>query len=402
MPEDLIVRRVTPRQRQGRGVDRRIYILGTGNIGKLVAHALSRIPSRPQITLLFHKLELMDTWEAHGRTIELITNGLSERGGPFDVEVALPERTIKPVSESAQEYYAETEGANERSPINNLILTVKAPQTVSALSAIKDRLSRQSTIVFLQNGMGVVDAVNEQLFPDVETRPNYMLGIITHGVHSESPFSIVHAGMGTTALGYLARHPLSATHQDGHRLPQEMPQTARYLLRTLTRTPLLAAVGFSQTDLLQLQLEKLAVNAIVSPLTVMLDAKNGDVLSNFAMTRVMRLLLAEISLVIRSLPELRGVSNVRMRFSPGRLESLAVSVMRKTSENVSSMLQDVRNGKQTEIDYVNGYIVKRGEEMGFKCVMNYMLLQLVKGKQQMINRQIKNFVPIVDDGARRR
>jgi len=181
-----------------------------------------------------------------------------------------------------------------------------------------------------------------------------------------------------------------------------MPQTARYLLRTLTRTPLLAAVGFSQTDLLQLQLEKLAVNAIVSPLTVMLDAKNGDVLSNFAMTRVMRLLLAEISLVIRSLPELRGVSNVRMRFSPGRLESLAVSVMRKTSENVISMLQDVRNGKQTEIDYVNGYIVKRGEEMGFKCVMNYMLLQLVKGKQQMINRQIKNFVPIVDDGARRR
>jgi len=341
----------------------------------------------------------LDTWDAQGRSIELITNGLSERGGPFDVELALPERTINPLSESAE---AESESANEGSPINNLIVTVKAPQTVSALTAVKDRLTRQSTIVFLQNGMGTVDEVNKKLFPDVETRPNYMLGIITHGVNSERPFSAIHAGMGTTALGYLSRYPLPATHQDGYRLPQEMPQTARYLLRTLTRTPLLAAVGFSQTDLFQLQLEKLAVNAIVNPLTVMLDSKNGDVLSNFAMTRVMRLLLSEISLVIRSLPELRGVSNVRMRFSPNRLESLAVSVMGKTSENISSMLQDVRKGKQTEIDYVNGYVVRRGEEMGIKCVMNYMLLQLVKGKQQMINRRIDDYVPIVNDDARRR
>lgn len=134
----------------------------------------------------------------------------------------------------------------------------------------------------------------------------------------------------------------------------------------------------------------------------MLDSKNGDVLSNFAMTRVMRLLLSEISLVLRSLPELQGVSNVRMRFSPNRLESLAVSVMGKTSENISSMLQDVRKGKQTEIDYINGYVVRRGEEMGIKCVMNYMLLQLVKGKQQMINRRIDDYVPIVNDDARRR
>lgn len=398
-PEDSDTGQVQPRRSQGRSVDRRIYILGTGNIGCLVAHALSRIPARPPITLLFHKPALLNTWDKQGRSIELITNGLSERGGPFDVELALPERTINPLSESAEEA---TEGVNEGSPINNVIITVKAPQTVSALTAIKDRLTRRSTIVFLQNGMGTVDEVNEKLFPDIETRPNYMLGIITHGVNSERPFSAIHAGMGTTALGYLSRDPLPDTHKDGYRLSQEMPQTARYLLRTLTRTPLLAAVGFSQTDLIQLQLEKLAVNAIVNPLTVMLDSKNGDVLPNFAMTRVMRLLLSEISLVIRSLPELQGVPNVRMRFSPGRLESLAVSVMGKTSENISSMLQDVRKGKQTEIDYINGYIVKRGEEIGIKCVMNYMLLQLVKGKQQMINRRIDDNVPFVKDGARRR
>ncbi|MCJ1367692.1 hypothetical protein MMC16_006826 [Acarospora aff. strigata] len=394
-PEEFVVRRVSPRRDHQRSVDKRIYILGMGNIGKLVAHTLSRIPSPPAITLLFHKPSLLSTWEAEGQTIELVTNGISEKGGPFDVELALPERTMSPPSPSLQEA---TEGVNEGDMIDNLILTVKAPNTVSALSAIKHRLTPRSTIVFLQNGMGIVDEVNTKLFPDSATRPNYILGIITHGVNSTRPFTAEHAGMGTTALGLLSRHPLGQLPSPADK-SLGRPPTARYLLRTLTRTPLLAAVGFSQSDLLQLQLEKLAVNAVVNPLSVMLDAKNGDLLSNFALTRVMRLLLAEISLVIRTLPELRDVPNVRLRFAPSRLESIAVSVMTKTSENVSSMLQDVRKGKRTEIDYINGYVVRRGEELGVKCVMNYMLLQLVKGKQQMVDRRNEEDVPIVGEGV---
>jgi len=398
--EELSIRRVSSRPQTGdhRDVPRRIHILGTGNIGNFVAHALNRIPNRPPTTLLLHKLSLLEAWEAQGRTIELITDGLSDKRREFDVEFALPERTIRPLSPKAQ---AATEGSNEGGIIYNLILSVKAPNTVSALTAVKDRLTRQSTILFLQNGMGMIEEVNEKLFPDVETRPNYMLGIITHGVHSQKPFSAVHAGMGTTALGLLPRYPLRPASEDGEKVSEKWAPSSRYLLRTLTRTPVLAAVGFSTTDLMQLQLEKLAINAIINPLTVMLDAKNGDILSNFAMTRVMRLLLSEISLVIRSLPELQGVPNVRIRFAPQRLETIAVAVMSKTSNNLSSMLQDVRAGKQTEIEYINGYIVRRGEEMGIKCVMNYMLLQLVKGKQQMVNRRFDDYVPIINDTAKR-
>lgn len=44
------------------------------------------------------------------------------------------------------------------------------------------------------------------------------------------------------------------------------------------------------------------------------------------------------------------------------------------------MREDIRKSRITEIDYINGYIVRRGEERGLKCVLNYMLLQLVKGK----------------------
>ena len=106
-----------------------------------------------------------------------------------------------------------------------------------------------------------------------------------------------------------------------------------------------------------------------------------------------RLLLAETSLVIRSLPELKGVPNVNSRYSPDRLESAVVGIATKTAENVSSMLQDVRAHKRTEIDYINGYIVRRGEEMGLKCITNYVVMQLVKARGGMVQKAAKEMLP---------
>lgn len=170
--------------------------------------------------------------------------------------------------------------------------------------------------------------------------------------------------------------------------------SSRYLLRTLTRSPVLCAVGFTPTELLQQQLEKLVANCILNPLTSLLDNRNGALLYNFPLTRTMRLMLAEISHVIRSLPELANVPNVNTRFSPERLETLCVSIADKTKDNISSMLADVRAGKKTEIEYINGYIVRRGEELGVKCVVNYAIMQTVIGKAAMIGRDRRGEVPV--------
>ncbi len=54
-------------------------------------------------------------------------------------------------------------------------------------------------------------------------------------------------------------------------------------------------------------------------------------------------------------------------------------VAEMTANNRSSMLQDIEKGKRTEIDYINGAIVKKGEELGVKCTVNEVLWRLVKG-----------------------
>lgn len=328
----------------------------------------------------------------------------------FDAELALPDRT-RAERQPRRAAFAPKDRAkfaafSGEDTIHNLIVTTKAPAVVSAIDAVKHRLLPSSTILFLQNGMGIVEEVNRELYPDSELRPNYMLGINSHGLNSTSNFTVNHAGHGIISLGLVPRVPFSElaalnaanTRLTGEQLKVWAP-SSRYLLRTLCRTPILAAVGLSPTDLLQAQLEKLAVNCLINPMTVLLDAPNGAVLHNFSLHRVRTLLLAEICTIIQSLPELKGVPNIQRRFSPQRLEALTVRIATKTAENISSMLADARRGMHTETEYMNGYIVKRGEELGIRAVMNYMLMHLVHGKYQMISREIDDYVPFPEMGV---
>lgn len=414
-------------------LDRRIHIMGIGNVGSFIAHALRGIPNPPPVTLLFPRWERLKEWNDSPKKLTLITDGDVEVQEGYDAELAVPRIRYHGKEVGLDASSTETAGdvtileGESTEPISSLIICSKAPYVLQGLSSVKHRLHKDSVVLFLQNGMGIVEEVNREIFPDPATRPHYMLGINSHGMHTSpnGQFTTVHAGFGTISLGILPHDrdrqpdspympkPKFTGQKDSAPVypspPDELnpeyppPSSAkfsftpnqRHLLRTLLRTPVLSATSFSPPDLLQMQLDKLAVNCIINPLTVLLDARNGAILNNYALTRTMRLLLSEISLVIRSLPELQYIPNVQQRFDPGRLETVVVSVANLTRDNVSSMLADTRKGMQTEIDYINGWVVKRGEELGIQCAMNYMLVQLVKGKRMVVQHEMEDSVPLV-------
>ncbi|KAI5364614.1 Putative 6-phosphogluconate dehydrogenase-like domain superfamily, ketopantoate reductase [Septoria linicola] len=459
-----------------KNVPRRIHLLGTGSIGKLVAHSLRGIPDPPPVTLIFHRTKLLQAWERSKKVVTVQDGDFLVPRGGFDVELMpaaqrrhgvtmqegkpdvynlsdqtgmKPHEVAKIVADEQEQASRkekeekgkvgfkpigapeEEEGrkslpgdyAKSDEPIHSLIVCTKTIRTIGALDALKHRISKDTTICFLQNGMGVIDDVNRDVFTDEATRPQYLQGIVSHGANVppqkaiEDPFFVVHAGHGTIAVGAVPPKPSTPSKSSdrpptptgfGTENPGEMDEekvnelqpTGRYITRTLTRTPVLACVAFTPLELLQLQLEKLAVNSILNPLTALLDNRNGTLLYNFALTRTMRLMLAETSLIIRSLPELRGIPNVPNRFSAERLETLVVSVANKTRNNISSMLADVRRGAQTEIEYINGYIIKRGEEMNIKAIVNYSMMQVVVGKALMAQREYQDEVPVEGKGRR--
>ncbi|KAI9039130.1 ketopantoate reductase family protein [Aspergillus affinis] len=376
----------------------RIHILGLGNVGTFVAHSLASRPSPPPITLLLHNLGLYRTWVKRKKCLSLNSNGLDDVKTGFDINVLGEKSWLsipywKEDGTPNESIKGEEKDAEDDGPIECLIVAVKAQMTTRALEPVRHRLTPESTILFLQNGMGVIDEINETVFPDPHTRPHYMQGIISHGLARLTPsrFSVAHTGVGTTVLGVV---PPAGTMPLSKAADADWAPSTKYLLRTLTLTPPLVAIAETPSALMLYQLEKLAMNSVINPLTAIMGCPNGDILYNYSMTRIMRLLLMEISGVICALPEVQGIPGAENRFSPERLRRLVTQLADQTAKNNSSMLQDVRGRKTTEIEYLNGYIVRKGEEQGVKCVVNYMMKHLVIGKKELNKLKEERNIPV--------
>ncbi|EFR02550.1 2-dehydropantoate 2-reductase [Nannizzia gypsea CBS 118893] len=387
--------------------------MGVGNIGSFVAHSLAARPisERARLTLLFHHPAFYKDWNRYGRVVAVKRHGIAEQRSGFSINVLQDQEWYYPSeiegapNELVEEEFALREGdrldsdghpipANEEW-IEHLIVTVKTTQIEKAMKSVRHRLTPESSVLFLTNGLGVLEEVNEKIWPDESKRPNYLFGVTSHGLFKSGLFETTHAGVGTTSIGVVRQSPRDDTEEDAaaDATSTALAPSTNYLLNTLTQTPELACVSTNATDLLLLQLEKLAVNCVINPLTLLMDCKNGELLYHYNLTRAQRLLLIEVSTVICALPELQGVPGLRSRFSPERLRTLAVGVAGRTAENTSSMLQDARMGKESEIEYMNGYIVRRGEEVGVRCALNYMVVQLVQAKSRISGRKRDEEVP---------
>lgn len=240
--------------------------------------------------------------------------------------------------------------------------------------------------------IGVIEEVSEQIFPDTKARPKYVACIVSHGLSSVSAFSSIHAGLGATIMGILPRGPLvdARKYENGSAPPGE---PSRYLVQQILDTPSLTGEEVSTTEVILARMEKLIMNAMINPLTVIFDRQNGELFGYSKIHSLMQLLLREASLVLRALPELQKNTELASRFFPERLERLVINIAEINASNRSSMLQDVQAGKQTEIDYINGYIISRGEQLGIDCLHHRTLVKMVKENRVISESQIDEFFP---------
>ena len=200
--------------------------------------------------------------------------------------------------------------------------------------------------------------------------------MISHGLYSPTNLSIIHAGFGSDLIGV----PLSpgSSNVEGTETDEErMSQTCRYLLQQVLEAPVLSGQKVTAVELLRAQFEKLVINAVINPLTVAYQCLNGELSEQRHFGDWMQILLHEASNILISLPELRDDVDSTKRFCPARLETMVWHVATMTAENQSSMLQDFRAGRETEINYISGYLVARGEQLGLSCTHNRTLVQMI-------------------------
>lgn len=359
----------------------RVHILGPGSIGTFTAHSLAEVPNRPSVTLLLHRASLVDGYIRNGKNISLETHdGRSVAHGNYNLELLHNQKwySVDPDYKSVAVDQTTFLQAPANETIEHLIVCVKATQTVSALRPLLSRLAPHSTIMFLQNGAGMIEDVNEHLFEDASTRPNYIAGVISHGVTMNSPFDITHTGFAATSIGPV---PRSTVEQSGPHSPRQ----GNYLLKALPQVPRFNCRSYEWTNILQIQLEKLSVNAFCNPLCALANSQNKYL---FTIPEICCALMSEISSVILALPELKGVSGVAERFSPKALESTVMAIIDQNRETTCSMVWDLRAGRETEIQYINGYWARKGRDVGVRTPINDELIAKIE------SRTIKRVWPI--------
>lgn len=421
---------------------RRIYIIGTGSIGKLVAHAIRGLPEAPPVTLIFHHESLLKAWVQSKKAITVYHGKSVITRGGFDVELAqaaarartrtdkaskatsidvheredfarMQEKVRQPANyqnmldrgisiargKHEQESLADSQ-ANSTCPIQNLIIATKVTETIAALGAIRHRLSARSSLCFLQNGLGIIDQVNRTVFKDVLSRPYYIQGIVSHGAYAtpkmreHDPFAIVHARRGTIFLGLaptqpwmsLAAWPRTAvvlkhirmTYDSDSKSSDEQRRSAKSdMISFLEKCSSLSVACVPPVEFLQLQMEKLSMNAIINPLTALLNCSCSNLLQSPAMRPIVRIMVDEVSSVMRRLPELRCLPNSQHRFASYYLEQQTVLVSKTSGDHSSSMLADFRAGRRTEIEYITGYILQRARELNLECPVNSAIYRAV-------------------------
>lgn len=215
--------------------------------------------------------------------------------------------------------------------------------------------------MFAQNGKGTTEEITTNLFPDPATRPAYLPTVMWHGIHSTSPFSSIHAG-----VGYLS---ISA--------PADRPQ-ARYLLDSVVGVPAMHARETTEDELLAQQLEKLILNTVLNPVTAIFRVLNGEMVTLPPLARLWRAMLLESSTILRAWPGIQAVEDIENRFGFEMLTTMIIGKCEMTAKNKSSMLQDVEAGRGLEIQYINGWLVARGKELGAEVKLNERVMQILK------------------------
>jgi len=115
--------------------------------------------------------------------------------------------------------------------------------------------------------------------------------------------------------------------------------------------------------------EKVAVNAGINPLTALLNVPNGRLIESRETRQLLRDLVVEAAKV---------ASTEGYRFTQSLVERTE-QVCTDTAENISSMLQDVRAGRRTEIDAISGEILRRAQLASVPAPRTRVIYQLVRG-----------------------
>ena len=292
----------------------KVGVVGAGSIGLLFAAYLSR------------KFDVTVYTRTKAQAKEINTHGILVKKGAGRKEYlvnALP--------------FGEWQAREDLS-----IITVKQYQLAGILAKINQWSALPKNLLFLQNGMAHLQQIETIL------NGNLFVGSVEHGATRENFNTVSHNGMGVTNVAVF-RGDLQPLRQFIAAAPKDFPFVY-------------------QEQYNQMLVKKLIVNAVINPLTAILEVNNGALIDNFYYYQVAEKLFKEITLILALKNESEYFQQV-------------LDICRKTADNRSSMLKDIEANRVTEIDAILGYILAEAKRQKKEAPLCQSLYLLIKGKE---------------------
>jgi len=231
---------------------------------------------------------------------------------------------------------------------------VKSVHTFAAAKTAATLAGEKGLVLTLQNGLGNAD----QIAQNVDSR-RIVAGTTAYGATMLGPGKIRHAGIGLTTIGMWHYH-------DSHRAHD----VANLFANAGIETQVVA-------DVRRVIWDKLLINVGINAITALTRIKNGQLLD----------LTQSIWLSGAAVKEAMAVAVAQDL--PIRQDAVehVLAVARATSGNRSSMGQDVDNQRLTEIDAINGAVVREAKRLGIEVPVNRTLTALIETLQAHFNEK---------------
>ncbi|RVT45863.1 2-dehydropantoate 2-reductase [Rheinheimera sediminis] len=238
--------------------------------------------------------------------------------------------------------------APRKLPYTHVLLPVKAYAVHEAVQQLVSVLSDDAQLVLSHNGMGTIEQVQSLL------KPKQGLWFLTtsHGAYKPEPTTVVHSGRGQSVLGPLNQAAMT-----------QQSAVERAMHAALGPVTVVA-------DIWPALWLKLAVNSVINPLTSLHQCKNGE-LSGLKHAAAIRVLIEEFVMLAKASGQKFSIEAVAQRVA---------LVIEQTSDNYSSMQQDFAKNRQTELNYITGFLLRQAKQHGLDLPAHQAIYQLLLQK----------------------
>ncbi len=227
-----------------------------------------------------------------------------------------------------------------------VVICVKSYDTKNAAASIKPLVGEDTQVLTLQNGIGNIEIIAEAIGAE-----KVIGGVTNLGATLLGNGKVKFAGKGETVLG---------------RIDGKIPVQMRAIRELFAGAGLQVRIS---RDIKGLLWSKLIINAGINPLTAVTRLPNGKLIEFEGTRRILREAVMEA---------IRVAKRKRIKLIYDDPLAKVEAVCEATSGNTSSMLQDIIRRRRTEIDFINGVIVRQAQELGIPAPVNSLLFDLVK------------------------